>query len=277
MRNAASIVPRLGLADRAAARRREVPGVGLGLRLQDAVHRSHQLDELVDGPVALRRRHFAVVAHQLELVENRVLALLFPVKEEHVLEQLGELGIVSDALEIVRLREQLDIQRQRQHRPGALAEHGVGDGIGVDVEPIAGGQHLADHRVDAAEQRLVLQLLVAEPHQRLERVLVAEPVLVAQFQHLGIDEPLHQPEDVGVGAALDLAHEPLFSRRQGGERVGQDEPIRKELVGGIEAASPDDVRLHVPAHPLGRLDRARIPLALRKCDDRSSHVRSPLQ
>jgi hypothetical protein len=31
------------------------------------------------------------------------LALLFPVKEEHVAEQLGELGIVIDALEIVRI------------------------------------------------------------------------------------------------------------------------------------------------------------------------------
>ena len=122
----------------------------------------------------------------------------------------------------------------------------------------------------------MLQLLVAEPHQRLERMLIAEPVLVAQFQHLGIDEPLHQPEHVGIGAALDLAHEPLLSRRQRGERVGQDEPVRKELVGGVEPASPDDVRLHLPVHPLGRLDRARIPLALRECDD-GSHVRSPLQ
>ena len=248
--------PRLGLVDRAAARRREVARVGLGLRLQDAVHRGDQLDELVDRPVALLRRQSGVVAHPLELVEDRVLAFLLPVVEEHVLEQLGELGVGLDALAVVELGEQLDVQRQRQHRPGALAEHGAGDVVGVDVEAVAVGQHVADHRVDAAEQRLVLQLLVAEPHQRLERNLVAEPVVVAQFEHLGVDEALDQPEDVGVGAALDLADEPLFIGRQGRERVGERKPVRKELVGGIEAAPPDDVLVDVPAHPLGRLERS---------------------
>ena len=39
---------------------------------------------------------------------------------------------------------------------------------------------------NAAKQRLVLQLLVAEPYERLKRNLVAEPVIVAQFQDLGI-------------------------------------------------------------------------------------------
>ena len=138
--------------------------------------------------------------------------------EEHVLEQLGEFGVGIDALAIVELREQLDIQRQCQHRPCTLAEHGMGDGVGVDVEAIAVGQNVAEHRLDAAEQRLVLQLLVAEPDQRLERDLVAEPVIVAQFKDLGVDEALDQPKDIGVGAALDLAHEPLFIGRQGGER-----------------------------------------------------------
>ena len=86
----------------------------------------------------------------------------------------------------------------------------MGDVVGVDVEAIAGGQDVADHRVDAAEQLLVLQLLVAEADQRLERDLVAEPVVAAQLEHLGVDEALDQAEDVGVGAALDLAHEPLL-------------------------------------------------------------------
>ena len=70
---------------------------------------------------------------------------------------------------IVELCEKLDIERQGQHRPCALPEHGMADAIGVDVEAIAVGQNLADHRVDAAEQRLMLQLLIAEPDQRLER------------------------------------------------------------------------------------------------------------
>jgi hypothetical protein len=111
----------------------------------------------------------------------------------------------------VELRKELDVERQGQHRPRALAEHGVSDAIGVDVEAIAVGQHLANQRVDPAEQRLMFQLFIAEPDQRLERNLVPEPVIVAQFQDLGIDEALNEPEDVGIGTALDLADESPFS------------------------------------------------------------------
>ncbi len=170
-----------------------------------------------------------------------MLAFLLPVIEEDVLEQFGEFGVAIDALAIVELGEQLDIQRQRQYRPCAPAEHGMGDAVGIDIEAIAGGQHLAEHRVDAAEQRLVLQLLVAEPDQRLERDLVAETVIAGQFQDLGRDEALDQPKHIGVGAALDLADEPLFIGRQGGERAGQGEPVREEFLGGVEMAPPDDV------------------------------------
>ena len=120
-----------------------------------------------------------------------------------------------DALAVVELGEQLDVEREREHRPGALAEHHARDGVGVHVEAVAGGQRLADQRVDAAEQLLVLQLLVAEPHQRLQGHLVAEPVVVADLQHLGGDEALDQPEDVGVGPPLDLADEALLVRRSG--------------------------------------------------------------
>lgn len=108
----------------------------------------------------------------------------------------------------------------------------------------------------------MLQLLITEPNQRLERDLVAEPVLVAQFQNLGIDEALNQPKDIGVGAPLNLAHKPLFISREACESVGQREPVRKELVGGVEAATSDYIVLNVPAHPLGRLNAARIPFAV---------------
>ena len=79
----------------------------------------------------------------------------------------------------------------------------MGDTVGIDIEAIAGGQHLAEHHVDAAEQRLMLQLLIAEPDQRLERNLVTEPVIVAQFQDLGVDEAFNQSKDVGIGTASD--------------------------------------------------------------------------
>ena len=96
------------------------------------------------------------MAHPLQFIEDRVLAFLLPVEEEHVLEQVGEFGVGIDAPAIVELREQLDVQRQCQHRPRALAEHSMGDGVGVEIETIAFGQNIADHCVDAAEQRLVL-------------------------------------------------------------------------------------------------------------------------
>ena len=60
----------------------------------------------------------------------------------------------------------------------------------------------------------MLQLLVAEPDQGLERDLVAQPVVAAHFQHFGADEALDQPEHVGVGAPLDLAEIELFGGRQ---------------------------------------------------------------
>ncbi len=68
------------------------------------------------------------------------------------------------------------------------------------------------HLLEPAEQFLVLQLLVGEAHQRLERHLVAEPVVAADLEDLGADEALDQREHVGVGAALDLRQEPLLAR-----------------------------------------------------------------
>ncbi len=60
----------------------------------------------------------------------------------------------------------------------------------------------------------MLQLFVGEAHQRFQRDLVAEPVILADFERLGADVPFHQPEDVRVGSALDLRQEPHFCRLQ---------------------------------------------------------------
>src|SRR5262245_18848856 len=98
---------------------------------------------------------------------------------------------------------------------------------------------------------------------------------MAQLQHLGVDEALDQPEDIGVGAALDLTHEPLFAGRQGCELAGKGKSIRQELVAGVKAASADDILLDIPAHPLGRLNAARISLALGNPGDHI-HCVSPL-
>ena len=74
---------------------REIARIRFGLRLQNAVDGGDQFDELVDRPVALLRRQFSVIADPLQLVEDRVLALFPPVKQEHVLEQLRKAGIIS--------------------------------------------------------------------------------------------------------------------------------------------------------------------------------------
>ena len=183
----------------------EVGRIRLGLHLQDRIDRHHQLDELADPPLALLRGERCVVALQLELVEDRVLGLILPVEQEHILEKFRELVVGLDALPVVELHEQLDVQREHEHRPGALGEHGAGNRVGIDVEAIAGRHRLAHHRFDAPEQGLMLDLLVAEPHQGLQRVLVAQCVMPAHIDELGRDKALDQAKDVGVSASLDLA------------------------------------------------------------------------
>ena len=71
--------------------------------------------------------------------------------------------------------------------------------------------------LDAAEELLVLELLVGEAHEGLERHLVAHPVVAAHLEDLGADEALDEAEHVGVGAALDLAEEALLGPGEEGE------------------------------------------------------------
>src|SRR3954452_796400 len=130
--------------------------------------------------------------------------------------------------------------------------------IGVDVETIAIGQNLTDHLIDTAKQCLMLQLFVAEPNERLKRNLVAEPVILAQLQDLGIDESLDHLEDIGVSAALDLTHEAFFVSRQGRELIRERKPVGQEFVGSIKAAPSDDILINVPSHTLACLDGACI-------------------
>src|SRR5215510_13377368 len=93
-------------------------------------------------------------------------------------------------------------------------------------------------------------------------------MIVAELQDFGVDEALDQAKDIRVGAALDLADEPLLVGRERRERIGQRKPVRKKLVSNIEAASPDDVPFDVPAHPLRSLDASRIPVSIEHSVDR---------
>jgi hypothetical protein len=80
----------------------------------------------------------------------------------------------------------------------------------------------------------MFQFLVAEPDQCLKRNLIAKPVIGAQFQDHCIDEALDQTEDVGVGATLNLAHEPLFICRERRELLDKRKAVRQKFCSGIE-------------------------------------------
>ena len=77
----------LGVRHGPAADFEEVARIGRGLRLQDAVDGADQRDQVVHRRVARVGRELRVLAHPFELVEDRVLRLLLPVEQEHVLQQ----------------------------------------------------------------------------------------------------------------------------------------------------------------------------------------------
>src|SRR5437764_4083322 len=106
----------------------------------------------------------------------------------------------------------------------------------------------------------MLQFLFAEPDQRFERGLVAEPMIAAQLEDLGIDETLDEAEHVGVGAALHLTEIAMVVGREERECARQRKPVREKFVGEIEPPAADDVGLDVPANPLGGSDAAGKPL-----------------
>ena len=72
-------------------------------------------------------------------------------------------------------------------------------------------------------------------------------VILLQLDDLGIDETLDQAKHVGVGAALDLAHQASCRRSlrnsitlDAGQAVGQ------KLLRHIELAATDDIAIDVP-------------------------------
>jgi hypothetical protein len=89
-------------------------------------------------------------------------------------------------------------------------------------------------------------------------------VVAAHLHHLGGDVALDQPEDVGVGAALDLGDQPLLGRAQEAEGRGLREAVGQEVLGVVEVAVADHVVVDLPADPLGCLDHLRV-LAVVAC------------
>ena len=66
----------------------------------------------------------------------------------------------------------------------------------------------------------MLYFSITKADQRFERYLVAQQVILANFQHLGVNEALGETEYVCVGPALDLADEPLLI-------IGQSSELRQ--------------------------------------------------
>ena len=181
-------------------------------------------------------------------------------EQEHVLPQLGQVRVRLDARPVVRLREQLDVERQPEHGPGRFAEHRAGDVVRLRLEAVARGHVGCGHLLEAAEQLLVLELFVGQTHQRFEGDLVAEPVALADLERLRADVALHQPEDVGVGAALDLRHEAHLAGLQKSQLLDLRHAVGHELLVEVEAAAANHVAVDVPADSLRRFDALRIAL-----------------
>ena len=109
----------------------------------------------------------------------------------------------------------------------------------------------------------MLEFLVGEAHQRLERDLVAQPVVAADLQHLGADEALDQPEHVGVGAALHLREQALLVGREERQLRDLRQAVGQELLAEVEAAAADHVAVDVPADALGHFDALGVAGTIR--------------
>jgi hypothetical protein len=131
--------------------------------------------------------------------------------EKHIPEQFRELGIGLDALAKVVLHKYFNVKRKDHHSPARFSEHSASHPIGIDIEVVALGQDRTHHCIDAAEQSLVFELLIAKAHQGFKGVLIPKPMIAANFKQFRSDEPLDKSKDVGVCAALNLADEALLA------------------------------------------------------------------
>src|SRR5262245_56892937 len=79
-------------------------------------------------------------------------------------------------------------------------------------------------------------------------------MLAADLEDLCADVALDQAENVGVGAALDLAHQPLLVRVQELQALDLGQSIGQEFLRDVEFASANDVAIDFPTDALGYLD-----------------------
>ena len=124
------------------------------------------------------------------------------------------LGVVLHALDVVRLRHDLEVERHEHHGDGALAEDDARD-LGRGAEDLARVSELALERVDVAvEERLVLHLFVGEAHERADGVVVAEHLRVRVLHGDGDDVLLDEAEEIQIRVRGDVIELERFARRQ---------------------------------------------------------------
>ena len=122
---------------------------------------------------------------------------------------------------IVRLDEELDVAREREHRPGALAKHDARHLVRIRDHRVTVRHVCSHHLLQAPKQFLVLEFFSREADEPLERVLVAQDVTSRLVQHLCADEALDESENIGVGAALDLTEQAGILGRQKIEAIDE--------------------------------------------------------
>lgn len=113
----------------------------------------------------------------------------------------------------------------------------------------------------------MLELLLAEAHQRFDRDLIIEAMAARELEHLDVDVALDESEDVGVAAALHAARKPAFALSQEVECRYQRQAVRQELVVADQAALAQYIRDR-PTCLLGGVDRALIGTCARGLDGR---------
>src|SRR6188768_615698 len=152
---------------------------------------------------------------------------------------------------IVRQREQLDVGSEREHGPCRLRKNGRRNLVGSGQESIASGHLFGREQLDPTEKLLMLELLLAETHEREDGILIAETVAPRELEHLGVDVPLDETEDVGVGPSLHPTGEATLAFGQEFERRYERKTVGEELDVARERTSSNHIAVDVPAHLLG--------------------------
>jgi hypothetical protein len=193
-----------------------------------------------------------------QLVNHHVLALIPPMEQKHIPEQRAQLFARSDALLVVSLHEQLDVTREREHAPRALAEHVARDVVRVRHPGVTGRHARRDHGFHATEELLVLQLFAREAHESLKRSLIAQDVVARLVEHLCADEALHESEQVGVRPSLHLTEEASLAVGEERQSVDQGQAVREEAPRMVELTVPHQIPVDLPFEFSGGLHASGV-------------------